>query len=175
LNWSTASEQNTSRFEIERADVLATGKSSYMKIDEMPAAGNSSVVKHYGPVVDARVEYGKTYSYRLKSLDRDGSFSYSDEQIVTMTGLSGAAWLGTVSPNPVNGESKVSYRLSESGSVRISLFDALGKEAVVLFDGVQNGGEHTLSINAGTLSAGAYTLVLRSGDVNLTSPVTIVR
>lgn len=175
VNWSTASEQNTARFEVERADVLPTGTSSYVKIDEMAAAGNSSVIKHYGPVVDNKVSYGNTYSYRLKTLDRDGSHSYSDEQIVTMTGLSGAAWLGTASPNPANGESKVSYRLSESGSLRISMYDASGKEIAVLFDGTQTSGEHVLNINAGNYMSGLYTLVLQSGNIHLTTPITIVK
>jgi hypothetical protein len=175
VNWSTASEQNTARFEVERADVNSTGTSNYVKIDEMSAAGNSSVIKHYGPVVDNKVSYGNTYSYRLKTLDRDGSHSYSGEQIVTMTGISGAAWLGNAIPNPASNDSKVSYRMSESGSVRISMYDASGKEVAVLFDGTQTSGDHELNLRVGSYTSGSYTLVLQSGNIHLTTPLTIVK
>jgi N-methylhydantoinase B/oxoprolinase/acetone carboxylase alpha subunit len=65
--------------------------------------------------------------------------------------------------------------MSESGSVRISMFDASGKEVAVLFDGTQNSGEHTLNISAGNYASGTYTLVLQSGNIHLTTPVTIVK
>ncbi|MBX3043668.1 MAG: T9SS type A sorting domain-containing protein [Candidatus Kapabacteria bacterium] len=172
ISWATASELNTSRFEVEKA---AQGSNFFTKIAEMEAAGNSSVTLNYGPVVDNNVEYGKTYIYRLKALDRDGSFSYSDERTVTLTGLSGVIELGQARPNPVRSESTIEYTMSQSANVEITLVDASGKEVARLYSGMQTAGQHILNVDAKDLASGVYQVVLRSGDVMLISNVNVVK
>jgi hypothetical protein len=172
ISWATASELNTSRFEVEKA---AQGSNFFTKIAEMEAAGNSSVTLNYGPVVDNNVEYGKTYIYRLKALDRDGSFSYSDERTVTLTGLSGVIELGQARPNPVRSESTIEYTMSQSANVEITLVDASGKEVARLYSGIQTAGQHILNVDAKDLASGVYQVVLRSGDVMLISNVNVVK
>ena len=66
LNWATASELNSSRFEVEKATMNQTGKSTFNEIAEVAAKGTSSVTTNYGPVVDRNVINGETYIYRLK-------------------------------------------------------------------------------------------------------------
>lgn len=144
-------------------------------VGEIEAAGNSSVVRNYGPVVDNAVEYGNTYVYRLKTYDRDGSFSYSEERTVTLTGINGVVELNQPSPNPVNSTSSISYSLSQSANVTIYVIDATGKEVAKLFDGMQTAGTHNLNVNASNFASGAYQVVLRSGDILRTVNMNVVR
>jgi len=175
LNWRTASEQGSSRFEVERADVNPNGTSNFVKIDEVAAAGNSSIISNYGPIVDNNVNYGNTYSYRLKMVDADGTFDYSDEKTVTLGGIDGKAWLGTVKPNPVNANSVLEYGLGEGMNIEINLYDANGKAVNNLANGYHNMGTYTISLDASNLSSGTYTIVMNVGDTIITQTITLVK
>jgi hypothetical protein len=175
ISWSTASEQNSVKFEIERAEITSAGKSIFSKIDEMPAAGKSNITKYYGPIVDNNVEFGKSYSYRLKMYDRDGKSEYSGEKVVTLDGISGNAWIGLVKPNPVMTLSTVEYGLGNNMDIEIKLYDVQGKEVMTLANGYKNAGVYTFELNAGDLLSGSYTIVLKSGDILLTEKVNIAK
>ena len=172
INWTTASELNSARFEVEKS---SANSGIFIKIAEMEAAGNSAVLLNYGPVVDNAVEYGNTYIYRLKTYDRNGDYSYSDERTVTLTGLNGSARLEQAYPNPVSLESVMEYYLSESGNIEISLVDASGKVVAGLYSGNQTAGIHNLNINAKNIPSGVYQVVLRSGDIMLTRSINVVK
>ncbi|WP_192579211.1 T9SS type A sorting domain-containing protein [Dyadobacter aurulentus] len=71
LNWSTTEETNSESFQIERSE---DGK-SWKQIGTLPAHGESSVLKNY-EFIDSAPLKGGNY-YRLKMVDRDGTFAYS--------------------------------------------------------------------------------------------------
>ena len=175
LSWSTASELNSSKFEVEKAEITSAGKSMFTKIDELAAAGKSTVTKHYGPVVDNNVNYGNTYAYRLKMYDRDGKSEYSSEKVVTLDGISGNAWIGVVKPNPVNSMSTIELGLGNGMDVELKLYDAQGKEIMTLANGYKNAGVYSIELNAADLVSGSYTLVLKSGDILQTQKVSVVK
>lgn len=92
LFWTTASEENTSHFEVEKS---ADGK-NWHTAGQVEAAGNSQKIQRY-ELTDA--VFAAAAYYRLKSVDRDGSFS-----------LSKAIWLESqqlvqleLVPNPTQG------------------------------------------------------------------------
>lgn len=90
LQWHTVNEINSSHFEIETS---ADG-SSFTKIDHVTAGGSSS---HYYSGEDAAPEAGLNY-YRLKIVDKDGSFVYSNVIKLHFTLQMDIA----VQPNPVH-------------------------------------------------------------------------
>src|SRR5690606_3510539 len=69
LSWVTASEQNSSYFQIERS----TDARGFEPIGKITAAGNSTTTQHYN-FTDNNISGGKFY-YRLKQVDVDGSFT----------------------------------------------------------------------------------------------------
>lgn len=78
LTWQTASEYNNKGFEIERR--YATS-SRWKKIGFITGAETSLNPINYA-FVDKSVPRGKTYVYRLKQVNTDGSYIYSSEVTV---------------------------------------------------------------------------------------------
>jgi hypothetical protein len=173
ISWVTASEFNTDRFEVERALVSEVGKSEFTKIAEVKAAGKSTETKTYGPVVDRNVELGKTYAYRLKVVDLDGSASYSQEVLVTLDGS--VAWLDNVKPNPASDRITFDIATTEGMDIRVALVDLAGREVKMIYEGKGKGGVETLEVNVSDLPSGVYNLVMRIGGESIVRPVNIVR
>ena len=76
LNWQTATESNSNGFKIQRS---ADG-TNFTDIGFVLAAGNSTVTKDY-TFKDEKPLTGRNY-YRLKQIDNDGKFAYSNIAIV---------------------------------------------------------------------------------------------
>jgi hypothetical protein len=150
LAWATASEKNSARFEVERSlDGL-----TFVTIGTVAAAGNSSSAHHY-ELLDAQLPAGVALLYyRLKQVDRDGTFSYSPVRVVA---LSGAAAGLSLYPNPVYGG--VATLTGAEASTTVTVYDALGRSiATATADAT---GTAALVLPAG-LSAGVY--VVRAGS-----------
>ena len=73
LRWSTATETNNKGFEIERSP---DGKGNWQRIEFIEGNGTTTNKNSYS-FIDKNVSTG-TYSYRLKQIDFDGSFKYSN-------------------------------------------------------------------------------------------------
>jgi photosystem II stability/assembly factor-like uncharacterized protein len=71
-------------------------------------------------------------------------------------------WLAQNYPNPAAGMTTIPYSIPPGTAqpVRIELFDALGRRLRTLCDGDVAPGEHRLSFDASSLTAGAYFVVL---------------
>lgn len=172
LNWSTASEQNSLRFEVERA--LVNGSElNYAKVGEVPAAGNSSVLHYYG-LTDNKVKMNNRYSYRLKMVDASGEYEYSQAVEVALSGLGGIE-LGNVLPSPVRSSSDVTLTLAEASTVSVEMYNAAGALVKTLHNGQLPSGTTTLTINSSDYASGSYTLVVRSGATLLNKNITIVK
>ncbi len=81
VSWVTASELNSKSFIIEKANVIENEEAVFKTIDTVAAAGKSSTNKEYS-YEDNDVELFKTYAYRLKMIDMDGEFYYSNERAI---------------------------------------------------------------------------------------------
>lgn len=80
LRWQTINEENTANFIVERS----TNGNEYVKIGETGAAGNSNLTLNYN-FTDNNPAAGANY-YRLQMTDKDGSFTYSQVQVLNFGG-----------------------------------------------------------------------------------------
>lgn len=79
--------------------------------------------------------------------------------------LSGESYYNTKNyPNPFNPETNIVYTLKNSTSVKITVYDRLGREVVVLVDENQSEGEHTIKFNASNLPSGIYFYRIKTAD-----------
>jgi hypothetical protein len=173
LSWSTSSESNSAQFEVEKAVKTDAGRSVFNKIDEVAAAGNSAVTRYYRST-DREITSGETYIYRLKMVDLDGEFEYSNEVEVSIDATNGIS-LHEVMPNPVQSTSTMQYTLSSDMEVSIKLYDVTGKAVANLVDGFRTAGTHELTLNAQDLPSGSYSIVLTANGTMLTRNVNIVK
>jgi hypothetical protein len=114
LNWKTQNEVNTERFEIQRSN----NGVEFTMIGIVRAAGNSSTGHTY-TYVDGSMKPGLNY-YRLKMIDKDGKFDYSD---IIMLRLDAALTSFVIYPNPVNSE----LQLTATARGMLRLIDVNGK------------------------------------------------
>jgi hypothetical protein len=172
LNWSTASEQNSSRFEVERA-LVSGSELNYSKVGEVPSVGNSSILHYYG-LTDNKVKMNNRYSYRLKMVDGNGEYEYSQAVEVSLSG-NGGIELGNVLPSPVRSSSDITLTLNEASTVSVEMYNSSGALVKTIHSGLLPSGTTTLTINSTDFASGSYTLVVRSGGTLLNKNITIVK
>jgi len=119
LEWSTTSETNSDRFEIQRS----SGGKTWEKIGTVNASKQSSMLSHYS-FKDTAPLAGQNL-YRLKMIDQDETFAYS--RIVSLNFKNSFSFV--IYPNPVS--DKIFINSPESQSIsKIEVFDQNGKQRV---------------------------------------------
>lgn len=79
-------------------------------------------------------------------------------------------------PNPFNPQTTLHFRLQHAEPVRIALYDLLGRERRVLYEGMPTPGRlHPLRIDGSDLSSGMYLVQLSGQDVRVTRPIMLVK
>ncbi|MEM8600388.1 MAG: FG-GAP-like repeat-containing protein [Bacteroidota bacterium] len=78
-------------------------------------------------------------------------------------------------PNPFTVQTTVAYTLAEASDVRLTVYDALGREVAVLADGRQVAGRHAASFDGHGLASGVYVVRLEAGGQTTTQQVILAR
>jgi hypothetical protein len=149
LQWRTATETNNRIFEIERKSDNIT----YTLIGFVEGQGTTTQDHDYR-FVDNNIDHG-SYYYRLKQIDYDGRFSYSDEVSAEIKAPV-EFQLSQNYPNPFNPSTTISYGLANAGNVRLALYNTLGQEVVTLVNEFKESGNYQINFDAKNLSSGVY-------------------
>ena len=112
LTWKTAYENNVKKFEIERGRF-----GNFEKVGDCAAIGESTQLQHYF-YEDIEPLKGSAY-YRLKIIDHDGTFKYSD--IIHVNGCHDKAL--EFSPNPTSG---AVFVRGGNDELEMNIYDANG-------------------------------------------------
>ncbi|WP_420456898.1 T9SS type A sorting domain-containing protein [Rubrivirga sp.] len=78
-----------------------------------------------------------------------------------------------VAPNPVRGRASVAVTVAEPGPVRVAVYDALGREVAMLWDGPAPTGP--LALDASALRSGVYVARVQTATATATRTLTVVR
>ena len=176
LSWQTATELNNSRFEIERKQVgspqSSVGNQEWNVIAFVPGFGTTTEPKSYS-FADENLSAGK-YQYRLKQIDFDGTFEYSNAievEITTLTEFS----LEQNYPNPFNPTTLITFGLQEKSIVSLKVFNLIGEEVALLLNEEKAAGVHTLTFNSESLPSGVYFYKLQAGSFTQTKKMILLR
>ena len=150
LNWTTATEVNNQGFEILRS---AQNDNDWQKIGYVPGFGTTTEPKSYS-YTDQSVTSG-TYYYRLKQIDFDGSFTYSDVAEVEVS-LPIEFSLEQNYPNPFNPSTSIQFSLPINARVVISIFNLVGEKVAEVVNKEFSAGRHKVSFDASILTSGIY-------------------
>jgi hypothetical protein len=149
LQWRTATETNNRIFEIERK----SENTEYLTVGFVNGQGTTTQAHDY-TFSDNSVIPG-SYSYRLKQIDYDGRFSYSNVVNVEITAPT-VLQLSQNYPNPFNPTTTISYSLAQAGNVRLAVYNTLGQEITTLVNEFKESGNYQISFDAVSLSSGVY-------------------
>jgi hypothetical protein len=157
LNWETASELNNQGFEVERK----TEGSEFRPVGFVEGHGTTTQRNTYS-YIDKFAENGTNY-YRLKQIDFNGQYAYSDVVEVDVNGPL-TFNLEQNYPNPFNPSTSIKYSVPETGNIRLSVFNIVGEEVAVLVDGFTQAGFYEVTFDASNLSTGVYLYKLQSAN-----------
>jgi len=153
LEWETATEVNNYGFEIERQVGSSQSAGNWELIKFVEGHGNSNSPKQYS-FTDKNLIGGSLFKYRLKQIDNDGTYEYSDEVEVELIPTEFALYQNY--PNPFNPSTKIRYQLPQESEVIIKIYDILGSEVITLLNEKKEPGVYEVEFNAQHLSSGTY-------------------
>lgn len=174
LNWKTETEVNNYGFEIERQSHTSSSLNvlGWEKIGFVNGNGNTNSPKSYS-FVDKTVLSGK-YSYRLKQIDNDGKYEFSNTVEVDL-GSPTKFELSPNYPNPFNPTTTIRFSLPEASDVKLTIYNILGQEVQTLINGEMAAGIHTIDFGAQNLSSGIYIYKLEAGSFIQTKKMTVLK
>ncbi len=159
LEWTTATEVNNQGFEIE----MSNDNQSFNKLAFIPGFGTSAEQHSYSYKVENLLSE-KNY-FRLKQIDFDGTFSYSN--VIELDGtLPSEFYLAQNHPNPFNPSTTIQFSLPVEGNVKIQLFNLLGEKVKEITNQDFSAGVHTINFTADNLSSGTYLYLLEAKGAN---------
>jgi hypothetical protein len=78
-------------------------------------------------------------------------------------------------PNPFNPTTVINYSIPKAGSVELKVYDLLGREVMVLFNGFKQAGTYSVNFNASNLASGVYFYLIKSGDFTATKKMLLIK
>src|SRR5690606_29825610 len=128
---------------------------------------------HFYSFVDDNLSIGK-YTYRLKQIDLDGSFTYSNEIEVDL-GLPLSFSLDQNYPNPFNPSTSIKYQVSSISKFSLKVYDILGNDVVTLVNEIQPAGIYDVNFNASSLPSGVYFYKLQASSFSETKKMLLMK
>ncbi|MDP3832216.1 MAG: T9SS type A sorting domain-containing protein [Ignavibacteriaceae bacterium] len=163
LEWITATEVNNFGFEIERKISSADVQSDWVVVGFKQGFGTTAEQKSYSFTDNIGDVSANAISYRLKQIDYDGKFAYS--QVVEIDNILPLEYkLLQNFPNPFNPSTLIKYQLPDENFVSLKVYNLLGQEVKSLVNQVQKPGVHSVQLNASDLASGIYIALIKVGE-----------
>jgi hypothetical protein len=150
LNWATATETNNKGFEVERS----LDGSIFKTIGFVEGRINSGSVKNYRFTDNRALEMfaGASVYYRLKQVDLDGNYSYSNIALLSTEEGSDIS----LYPNPFNSSTGVFVNALEDANVTIEVKDLMGRSIASTTSSIVKGGQYLTIEALSTVADGMY-------------------
>jgi len=170
LKWETATEVSNYGFNIEKNTAGIWKNIGFVK-----GSGNSNSNKKY-LFADNNLLGGNKFLYRLKQIDLDGKFTYSNS--IEVNFIPKIFALSQNYPNPFNPSTTIEYSIPNPGIVSLKLYNILGEEVAQLVNEYKEPGYYKYGFannNSRMLSSGVYFYVLKSGSSVVTKKMMLLK
>ena len=168
LNWSTATELNNFEFEVQRS----FESSEFFTVGVVYGKGTTTEMQDY-TYCDKNLSDG-IYSYRLKQVDYNGSYEYSEVVEVEFRAFN-SYLLEQNYPNPFNPTTTIGFGLQNKSNVKIVVLNSIGEEVAVVLNEERESGYHTVEFNAANLPSGVYFYQLKAGEFIQTKKMILLK
>ncbi len=169
LNWQTATETNNSGFNIERKSVEG---SEWNTLTFINGHGTTTEPQSYS-YNDENISAGK-YLYRLKQVDFNGTYEYSNE-IEVLVNPPDKFSLNQNYPNPFNPTTAIEFQLPKESFVTLKVYNILGFEMATLVTEQKPAGVHKINFNASELPSGMYIYKISAGSFEQTRKMMLLK
>jgi hypothetical protein len=78
-------------------------------------------------------------------------------------------------PNPFNPETTIEFSVPSSGKIKLSLFDVLGNEVIIIINEHLPRGKYSVKAAYSSLASGVYIYVLRTSGLSITKKMILVK
>jgi murein tripeptide amidase MpaA len=192
LKWQTATEMNNSGFEIHRKKLEVRNQESEWETIGFLTGFGTSTENHLYNFNDEKLSDGK-YQYRLRQIDFDGSFTYSEIIEVEIDALTEFT-LEQNYPNPFNPTTKIKYTvpnvianpdkigMKQSQLVTLKVYDILGNEIATLVNEEKPAGNYEVEFSSHSglsgirdLPSGIYFYTLSAGNYFTTKKMVLLK
>jgi hypothetical protein len=177
LEWATVSEVNNYGFQVQRS---RGPQDEYQSLPDGFVQGHGTTAQpHQYSYTDATAAPAE-WSYRLKQIDLDGTFHYTDPIEIILTGAKEVAIPSTYSlgqnyPNPFNPSTTISYALPEDASVSLAVYNIIGQKVAQLVEGRVSAGYHEAVLDASQLTSGVYIYKLQASNFAATRKLLLLK
>ena len=158
LSWKTETEVNNYGFNVERR----IGEGEWNTISFVAGSGNSNSPKEYSYSDKDLFAGGSKFQYRLKQMDNDGSFEYSE--VVELELVPNEYELSQNYPNPFNPSTTIRFSLPKQTQLKINIYNMLGELVETIAEGTYEAGYYKVNINVSNLPSGAYIYRIESAE-----------
>jgi hypothetical protein len=158
LDWATALEINNDGFELQHS----TDAQNWTNIAWINGNDNSTTTKFYSHN-DMQVAQNITYYYRLKQIDNDGQFEYSNIVNATLTGSNSSFNVLEFVPNPTVDMTTLLISSGVSQDIKVVIYNSIGQE-VQTGNHTLNIGMNQITFDVNLLAAGTYMATVNSGN-----------
>ena len=158
LNWTVLNETNMSHYLVERS----LNGNTFVEAGKLNAVGNNTASIDY-KLADNVSDYNGNVYYRLKQVDKNGMFKYSNVLVFKLNGTLSNTLV--ITPNPARTYFVVKFSSTTEGTTTISMVDMYGKVVRTEKHRVSVGA-NAITITPEELEPGTYSVqVTANGDV----------
>ncbi len=168
VSWATATEINNDGFEVERS----TDGQNWSVLGFVDGHDNSTVQNNYS-FDDMNVAAGIVYYYRLRQIDNDGQFEYTDIVSARLSGESTFSVKEFV-PNPTMDRTSLIVTGTKEQEINVTFYDVVGRKVLETVQGV-NKGFNKFEFDLSILASGTYTAIVSSDNEVYTKKIVLTK
>ncbi len=161
MEWRTSSEKNNRGFEIERLKDLKIEKSNEWDIIGFVEGHGTTTEPQSYSFIDENVTTG-IYKYRLKQIDFDGTYKYSNEIEVVVDLAPKEFVLHQNYPNPFNPTTIIKFSIPEVSEVNLAIYNVLGEKVAEVLNEKMEAGSYEHQWDASDIGSGVYIYELKT-------------
>jgi hypothetical protein len=183
LNWVTATETNNKGFEVERSHKSDVGSpiSDWEKIGFVAGFGTTTEPKSYfylddlSGLISLTSNHTLNLFYRLRQIDFNGSYTYSDVVEVEFNKVPKDFRLYQNYPNPFNPSTVIKFDVPTAAFVNITIYNSIGERVATVVSEQLEAGVHFVRFGADALPSGIYFYTLSAGDIVFTQKMLLIK
>jgi len=168
LAWTSLTENNSLHYEVERK----TDNEDFTRVGTVAAAGESLEEINYTYEDDISKVSGNYVYYRLKMVDKDGSYEYSEVRSLKLETRDSGIF---IAPNPAVNTVELSMKMAVSGNVNVHIYDMQGRQLCNYQWTYNDNSVVRERIDVSQLEAGLYLVEVVSPDERKTMKLDVLR